>query len=98
MLNWRIVGKTCASFAAITFVLCVAYGLVAPARFHAAWLLEAVLPGFTWLTLPSMMLGVAETALYGAGVGVLFSAVYNYFARNAAAGAEGADGRTARAA
>jgi len=35
-------------FAAVMFALCVAYGLVVPAKFHASQLLEAVLPGFQW--------------------------------------------------
>jgi len=98
MLNWKLVGKTTASFGAVTFVLCVAYGLIVPTRFHAAWLLEAILPGFTWLTTPSFLLGVIETALYGAGGGVLFTALYNHFARNAPPAAKRADERTVRAA
>ena len=68
-----------------TFALCVVFGLLAPARFHAAWLLEAILPGFTWLTVSTFMLGLIETALYGAWAGLLFSALYNYFARRATA-------------
>jgi hypothetical protein len=83
MLNWRVATQSLASFTAITFVLCVGYGLVAPAPFHAAWLLEAVLPGFTWLTASSFVLGVVETALYGAWAGILYSALYNYFHRRA---------------
>ena len=83
MLNWKIATKTLASFGAITFALCVVFGLLAPARFHSAWLLEAILPGFTWLTIPTFVLGVIETALYGAWAGLLFSVLYNYFARRA---------------
>ena len=97
MLNWRLVGKTTGSFGAITFALCVVYGLVMPARFHAGWLLEAILPGFTWLTVAGFLLGVVEAALYGAWAGILFSALYNYFARNTAA-AKRAEGRVVRAA
>ena len=84
MLNWKVVTQSVSSFFVITFALCVLYGLVAPARFHAAWLLEAALPGFTWLTVGSFVLGVIETALYGAWAGVLYSALYNFFARRAA--------------
>jgi hypothetical protein len=46
MLNWQVVTKSLASFTAITFVLCVGYGLLAPPAFHPSWLLEAMLPGF----------------------------------------------------
>jgi hypothetical protein len=87
MLNWKVVSPALASFMAIVFLLCVAYGLIAPSRFHAAWLLEAFLPGFTWLTFGSVVLGVIETALYGAWAGLLFSALYNYFARRASSNA-----------
>jgi hypothetical protein len=81
MLNWKVVTKSVSSFAAITFMLCVMFGLVAPARFHAAWLLEAFLPGFKWLSLGAFMLGLVEAAAYGAGVGMLYSVIHNFFAR-----------------
>ena len=81
MLNWKIVTESLASFAAISFVLCVGYGLLVPAAFHPSWLLEAILPGFKWLSLGSFVLGLIEAALYGAWAGVLYSALYNYFAR-----------------
>jgi hypothetical protein len=84
MLNWKVVTQTLASFTAISYVLCVGYGLLAPAAFHPAWLLEAFLPGFRWLTLPSFALGVVETALYGAWAGILYSVLHNFFARRAA--------------
>ena len=83
MLNWKVVTKSLSSFAAISFALCVGYGLLAPSAFHPSWLLEALLPGFKWLSLGSFVLGLIETALYGAWAGVLYSALYNYFARRA---------------
>jgi hypothetical protein len=83
MLNWKVVTQSLASFTAISFVLCVGYGLVAPAAFHPAWLLEAILPGFKWLGVGSFVLGLIESALYGAWAGILYSALYNYFARRA---------------
>jgi uncharacterized protein DUF5676 len=83
MLNWKVVTESLASFAAISFVLCVGYGLLAPSAFHPSWLLEAFLPGFKWLSLGSFVLGLIETALYGAWAGVLYSVLYNYFARRA---------------
>jgi hypothetical protein len=83
MLNWKVVTQSLASFSAITFVLCVGYGLVVPAAFHPSWLLEAILPGFKWLSVGSFVLGLIESALYGAFAGVLYSPLYNYFARRA---------------
>jgi 2TM family of unknown function (DUF5676) len=83
MLNWKVVTQSLASFAAISFVLCVGYGLLAPARFHPSWLLEAILPGFKWLSFGSVVLGLIESALYGTFAGALYSALYNYFVRRA---------------
>lgn len=83
MLNWRVVTESVASFGAITFVLCVAFALIAPPVFHPSWLLEAFLPGFKWLSVGSFLLGLAETAIYGAWAGFLYSALYNYFTRRA---------------
>jgi hypothetical protein len=83
MLSWKVVSQSLASFTAITFVLCVAYGAIAPGRFHASWLLEAILPGFTWLSPGSFLLGLVESALYGAWAGMLYTALYNHFTRRA---------------
>ena len=83
MLNSKVGTESLASFGAITFALCVAFGLIAPPAFHPSWLLEAILPGFKWLSLGSFLLGVVETAVYGAWAGFLYSALYNYFTRRA---------------
>ena len=81
MLNWKVVAKSLGSFAAISYVLCIGFGLLAPSWLHASWLLEAMLPGFKWLNVGSFVLGLVEASLYGAWAGVLFSALYNFFAR-----------------
>ena len=83
MLNWKVVAKSLGGFAAITYVLCIAYGLLAPTSLHAAWLLEAMLPGFKWLSVGSFVLGLVESTLYGAWAGALYSTLYNYFVRRA---------------
>lgn len=83
MLNRKVVTQSLSSFAAITFALCVVYGLVVPAAVHPSWLLEAILPGFKWLSAGSFVLGVIEIALYGAGAGILYATLYNFFARRA---------------
>ena len=93
MLNWKVVTQSLASFTTISFALCVGYGLLAPSAFHPSWLLEALLPGFKWLSLGSFVLGLIETALYGAWAGVLYSVLYNYFARRADRYAEHRQGR-----
>jgi 2TM family of unknown function (DUF5676) len=81
MLNWKVVAKSLGSFAAISYVLCIVFGLLAPSWLHASWLLEAMLPGFKWLSVGSLVLGLVEAILYGAWAGVLYSTLYNYFAR-----------------
>ena len=62
----------------VSFVLCVLWGLAVP-KFHADWLLEAILPGFTWLTPQSVILGLVEVFLYGVYVAVVFVPLFNYF-------------------
>jgi len=88
MLNWKVVTKSLSSFAAISFVLCVGYGLIPSAGLHPSWLLEAFLPGFKWLSVGSFALGLIEAALYGAWAGALYSMLYNFFAGRAARDAE----------
>ena len=41
-----------------------------------------------WLGVGSFVLGLIESALYGAWAGILYSALYNYFARRATRDAE----------
>src|SRR5262249_29105272 len=81
MLNWKLVAKSLGSFAAISYVLCIGAGLLIPSSVHTSWLLEAMLPGFKWLSPGSFVLGLVEASIYGAWAGVLYSALYNFFAR-----------------
>ena len=65
-------------FFAVSFVLCVLWGLAIP-RFHAGWLLEAILPGFTWLTPGAFILGLLEAFLFGVYIAVVFVPLFNHF-------------------
>jgi hypothetical protein len=76
-LSVKLMTVTFALWSAVMFVGCVVYGLLFPA-FHASWLLENVLPGFSWLTPGAFFLGVVETFLYGAGAGFVFCVLYNW--------------------
>src|ERR1700674_5131247 len=78
--NWKVMTLTTGLFGAVMFVACVVYGLLVPA-FHNAQLLEAVLPGFHWLTPVSLLLGVVETFLYGAFAGAVFAWLHNDVSR-----------------
>lgn len=76
-LNWKVMMWSFGLFAAAIFVSCVVYGLLVPKEFHAPQLLEMALPGFRWLTVGSFFLGLVESLLYGAYVGLVFVPIYN---------------------
>ena len=60
-------GWSLSPFLALSFVLCVVLGLVAPDfGLHQPWL--QFFPEFTWLTWPSFLLGVLESFTYGCTV------------------------------
>jgi len=66
-----------AMFSSISFVLCVAWGLLVPATIHASQFLEMTLPGFRWLTPGTFALDVLETFVIGAYAGLVFTLVHN---------------------
>ena len=81
MLNIKIVSWSLGLLAAISFIMCVIYGAIVPASFHMAAFLETVLPAFTWLTFGGFWLGLFESFLYGAYIGLVFVPIYNLLAR-----------------
>ena len=81
MLNIKVVAWSLGLFTAISFTLCVIYGLVVPPSLHMSRALEAVLPAFTWLTVTGFCLGLLESFLYGAYAGLVFVPIHNFFAR-----------------
>jgi hypothetical protein len=81
MLNIKLVSWSMGTFTAISFTLCVIYGLIVPPSLHMAPALEAVLPAFKWLTFWGFFLGLIESFLYGAYSGLVFVPIYNFFAR-----------------
>lgn len=71
-------GLSLASFLAITYVLCVLYGILMSDRgMHQ--LLSQLLPGFTWITWPSFLLGLVWSVVYGWYVAVVFAPLFNFF-------------------
>ncbi len=80
-LNWKVMTWALGLFGAVTFVVCVVYGLLVPKVFHMVQFLEIVLPGFRWLSVGSFVLGLAESFLYGAYAGLVFTPIYNFVAR-----------------
>ncbi len=68
-------------FTAISFVLCVAWGLVTPEALHMHKFLESVLPAFHWISPGAFVLGLVESFLWGAYTGLVFVPIYNFFYR-----------------
>lgn len=79
MLSIRVVSWSLGLLFSISFVLCVIYGLIVPPRLHGmSVFLEAVLPAFRWISIGGFILGLIESFLYGAYIGIVFVPIYNY--------------------
>lgn len=77
-LNTKVVALSLGALLAVIYVLCVLFDLVWPVyEMRRAWSL--LLPGFTWLTPLSFLLGLAESFIWGILLGVIFVPIYNYF-------------------
>ncbi len=82
LLTVKIVSWSLGTFFAVSFMLCVLYGLVVPPRLHGmSAFLEAVLPAFKWLTLEGFLFGLAESFLYGVYIGVVYVPIYDFISR-----------------
>jgi 2TM family of unknown function (DUF5676) len=72
-------GMSLGVFLVVSFALCVALGLLVPgAHMYQSWL--PLLPGVTWISLPSFLLGLIETFAYGWYIALVFVPIYNFFA------------------
>lgn len=80
-LNWKVMTWSLGLFSAASFVLCVLYGLVVPKTWHMVQFLEITLPGFSWLSPGTFVLGLVESFLYGAYAGLAFTSIHNLVAR-----------------
>jgi len=73
-------GMALGLFLAITFSLCVVFDLIFPGQaMYQSWL--RLFPGFTWLSWPSFVLGLAEAFGYGWFVALIFAPIFNVFSR-----------------
>lgn len=81
MLNLKVMSWSLGIFAAVSFVLCVIYGLIVPPSLHMGRALEAVLPAFKWLTFSGFVLGLFESFFYGVYVGLVFVPIHNALSR-----------------
>ena len=85
MLNTKLISWSLGLFSAVTFVVCVIYGLITPQSLHMHTFLEQVLPAFKWLTWWGFLLGLVESFLYGVYVGLVFCPIYNWLSRRSGA-------------
>jgi hypothetical protein len=72
-------GNSLSALLMISYVLCILLGLVwRGGGLHQPWL--QFLPGFTWLTWQSFLLGLVETFAYGWYAALVFVPIFNFFA------------------
>ena len=77
------VGHATSLFLAITFTLCVGFDLVFPQMaMYRSW--QALLPGFTWISWSSFLLGLVESYGYGWYVALIWVPLYNVLSARAA--------------
>ncbi len=81
-MKLKPVGHALSFFIAISFLICIGWGLVMPAslHMHSAW--ENWLPGFEFLTLQGFIIGLIESYLYGWYFALVFVPLYNFFNRS----------------
>ena len=77
MISIRIWTATLACWAGVSYVLCIAWCGVAPEGWHARAFLELALPGFTWLSPASFVIGLLESVGIGAYSGALLAFLHN---------------------
>jgi len=82
-LSLAAFGHATSLFLAITFVLCVGFDLVFPQMaMYRSW--QALLPGFTWISWSSFLLGLVESYGYGWYVALIWVPLYNVLSARAA--------------
>jgi hypothetical protein len=75
-------GHASSLFISISFVLCVAFGLLFPQNtMYEAW--QPLLPGFEWLSWQSFFLGLVESYMYGWFITLIWVPLYNFFGSKA---------------
>ena len=81
MLNTKLITWALGLFTSVSYVICVVFGLVTPESVHMHQFLEIVLPAFEWLSFGSFLLGLVESFLWGAYIGLVFPPIYNLLHR-----------------
>ena len=82
-LSLSAFGHATSLFLATTFVLCVGFDLLFPQMaMYRSW--QALLPGFTWISWASFLLGLVESYGYGWYFTLIWVPLYNVFNERAA--------------
>ena len=77
------VGLSLSTFFVATYLLCILFGLLVSVQgIHQLY--PMLLPGFTWLTWPSFLLGLFWVFVHGWYVAIMFVPIYNFFAARGA--------------
>jgi uncharacterized membrane-anchored protein len=82
MLKIKIVALSLGIFTALSFILCVVFGLIVPESLHMHQFLQNVLPAFKWLSVGSFFLGLIESFLCGLYAGMVYAPLYNFLYRH----------------
>ncbi len=78
-LNTKVLALSLGVFLAVIYIICVLFDLLLPV-YEMRRLWSLLLPGFTWLTPSSFLLGLAESFIWGLLIGIILVPIYNYFA------------------
>lgn len=81
MMNIKVWITTFAVWMGVSFTICVLGGVLAPGLPIRHQTLELLLPGFTWISLGSFVLGLVESLLYGVYAAAVLVVVHNFFHR-----------------
>jgi hypothetical protein len=74
-------GLALSAFMAVTYALCVLYGLALTDGVVHSTLLPMLLPGFAWLDWSSFFIGLLWSYAYGWYIAIVFVPLYNFFAK-----------------
>tara|TARA_R110002072_G_scaffold262708_1_gene421504 strand:- start:1371 stop:1637 length:267 start_codon:yes stop_codon:yes gene_type:complete len=70
---------TLSTFLLITFVICVAFGMLAPQQFHMHEAWAPLLPSFEWLTPTEFLFGAIGAFAYGWFIAIVFVPLHRFF-------------------
>ena len=81
MLRIKTVSVALGLTFAVSFAICVLWGLLMPEPLHMHKFLELVLPGFNWISFGSAILGLVESFLFGIYFGLVYVPLHNWLDR-----------------